>query len=399
MKFRIGKIQVIIGLSFYFITLANAKYLYNIGYNTKILYIGLFLLMLAVAYTWFRYEQYKRKTIVRTIIYNILFNVGIILQDLDVKIKIRLIISMTIIAVLAGMGRMLFRDIKDVFIVSKSVIYAGVSVFMLSILTGTSMGTYVNDVGRILETGFDMGFYHKNYFAAAIIVSFVGIYLKYKYGKKNNKLIYMMGIEVLLLVISGSLGGLMIFVSFIFVDNLSITRKILKKYRKAVLIMIVLLSGAAGLSAYIYLIKYSATYAYRMRGLTNYLDKYYSNVNNMLFGIAGIAYSGMDYGTTIRSIVGWDGTVELTLLNILIKNGIMGLVGYILIYFHYIKSVIKGKESFVFLRMAVIVMTLVSTLTENYMVITNLVFGLFFYCFMSSISLWIKTDARELVNG
>ena len=63
------------------------------------------------------------------------------------------------------------------------------------------------------------------------------------------------------------------------------------------------------------------------------------------------------------------------------------------------QSVIKGKESFVFLRMAVIVMTLVSTLTENYMVITNLVFGLFFYCFMSSISLWIKTDARELVNG
>lgn len=398
MKFKIGKMQALIGLSFYFITLANAKWLYHIGHNTKILYIGLFFLMVAVAWTWFCYERYKLKTVLRTITYNVLFNVGIILQNLDIKNKIRLIISMTIIAILAGMGRTIFRDIRDVFIVSKSVIYAGISVFILSVLTKTSMGTQVNDVGRLLETGFDMGFYHKNYFAAAIIVSFVGIYLNYKYGKKRRKLLYLMGIELLLLLLSGSLGSFMIFASFIFVDNLCMIRKIKKDQRKVILIVILLFSGVVGLLAYSYLIKHSATYMYRIRGLTNYLNKYHNNINSMLFGIAGVAYSGADYGTIIRSIVGWDGTVELAVLNILIKNGIIGLIAYALIYLHYIRTVLVGKESLIFFGMAIITMTLVSMLTENYMVITNIVFGVFFYCFMSSISLWVTPGTGELKN-
>ena len=142
----------------------------------------------------------------------------------------------------------------------------------------------------------------------------------------------------------------------------------------------------------------------RTRFWSEYIELAVSNLKNFVFGanisdtFIGRYLEGNPHNSFIEIHI-LNGIFSLiTIIVLLIKNGIIGLIAYALIYLHYIRTVLVGKESLIFFGMAIITMTLVSMLTENYMVITNIVFGVFFYCFMSSISLWVTPGTGELKN-
>ena len=86
----------------------------------------------------------------------------------------------------------------------------------------------------------------------------------------------------------------------------------------------------------------SESFAYRLRGVENYINYYKGDVFHLVFGNAEMAFrnSGQSYVDNIRSVVGWNGTVEIAYLNILIKNGLIGIVGYLLIFLIYIKKIV-----------------------------------------------------------
>ena len=63
-----------------------------------------------------------------------------------------------------------------------------------------------------------------------------------------------------------------------------------------------------------------------MRGFQNLLDYMLDDSKRLMFGISDIAYAdnGNTYVNNIRSFLGWEASVEMAHVNILIKNGLLG---------------------------------------------------------------------------
>ena len=76
-----------------------------------------------------------------------------------------------------------------------------------------------------------------------------------------------------------------------------------------------------------------------MRGLSNLVDYLLQDSRNMFFGISDIAYAntGFSYTTNMRQFLGWQSSVEMAPVNILIKSGLIGFVSYILIFKGFLK--------------------------------------------------------------
>ena len=63
-----------------------------------------------------------------------------------------------------------------------------------------------------------------------------------------------------------------------------------------------------------------------MRGLSNLVDYLLQDSRNLFFGVSDIAYAntGFSYTTNMRQFLGWQSSVEMAYVNILIKNGLIG---------------------------------------------------------------------------
>ena len=119
------------------------------------------------------------------------------------------------------------------------------------------------------------------------------------------------------------------------------------------------------------------TYAYRMRGFQNLLDYMLDDSKRLMFGISDIAYAdnGNTYVNNIRSFLGWEASVEMAHVNILIKNGLLGVFPYIMIYKSYIseKKYLNSVDKSILL--ALIILMLISGFVETYIVSIHYVVG------------------------
>ncbi|MGC4441170.1 hypothetical protein ABXW85_20130, partial [Streptococcus suis] len=83
----------------------------------------------------------------------------------------------------------------------------------------------------------------------------------------------------------------------------------------------------------------------------------------------------IDYGYKIRSVIGWNGTVEMPLLSVMIKNGYVGLIGYILVLLKFVKDVNLVKVTYIKrIGLSILAPLLLSAIVENYIVNINFVF-------------------------
>lgn len=382
---KINSSRALLGLSFFLLTIGNSEALTNLGINQVFTYLGFFLLTLRLLSHFFGYKNPSRKfELFLFILTSFLFNIGIVYQDLPASTKLRLVFTMLIIAEVALLSNGLFTSKEDFITVGKAILIAVVLATILSLVFGVSLTTLaVEGVGDSSQ-GFNGGLQHKNYFAVAMLASFMCFTFGADLDRKYLKTRWLITI---LLILSNSRGGYILFVAFFVVMNFN-KLKLVRREQRALIILIAFIV-VVSITALVYsdFVLKSSSYDIRIQGLMNYFQLYANDNFHLYLGNAEMAFrdSGLTYEENVRSILGWNGTTELSILSVLIKNGIVGLIGYLIIFTYRIKQAVSLIPSRFKLEMfATLIALLGSALLENYIVNIQIVFGIFCYVAIGS---------------
>ena len=140
--------------------------------------------------------------------------------------------------------------------------------------------------------------------------------------------------------------------------------------------------------AFITLITVSGTYAIRYRGVFGYLDYVKGDWFGILFGNAGTVWGHpyLDYIARLRQMIGWNTSFEIAFLNTLIKNGVLGLLGFLLIFAH--KAVYghrMGTKKTKLMLYTVLTILLLSSLVESFVSNLHSIFGIVCYLYMAGL--------------
>ncbi|MCI1489978.1 MAG: hypothetical protein LKH37_04410 [Limosilactobacillus mucosae] len=386
MKLSLNIKHTLLFLSFFLITLGNSSYLTAIGIADKIQMTGYLLLMVMIFKCFMTNNSRKGKLLSIFLIVFILFSIGIIRQDLAITTKIHLILTMIVIDSVALLSENIMTHLSDLKTVSYGILTAILISLILAMMNGISLTTLAVEGVGDSSWGFNGGLQHKNYFAVSILASYMGFFFSKSTEKKDTRLSMLRFIEIILLVLSNSRGGYILFITFLLVVNFDKLKLIKKNQRLPLMIVVLLITALGILCFYTKYVLTSGSYDIRLQGLENYIQRYSNDNFHLWYGNAEMAFrdTGLSYEENVRSIVGWNGTTELSILSILIKNGILGLIGYIIIFTLKILDCISLKQSKEKKFMvSTIVVLLTSALLENYIVNIQITFGVFCYIGMS----------------
>ena len=374
-----------LNLSIFIITLSGSLFIVNMEMQNALEFLGygIFLSIIFIHYRRICYG-YKKKYLNRTVfILGILFALGILVQSLTWMTKFSLIFTMIVIVFSAIIFEGFLISFKDIRNLSYAILYGVVISFVLAICTG--IGLFDGSEGTL---GFNGGILFKNYFGSDVLAVFIGLFLNAKYGCKYRLDKYVMAVCVILIFLSMSKGAIMLFFFFLFAFSLDKVRKIKREQRNKILFIIAVVVMISSVFFYVNYAMNIDTYMYRIRGLLNYLDYYEEHIYYMVFGSAEMAYEkDVPYVDAIRSTVGWDGTLEFAWLNILIKNGLLGVVGYIIIFIRSY-NVMFLKTNDWSLRtpcFAITTICMLSSFVEPYIQSIHAVFGVYCYLIMASL--------------
>lgn len=380
MKINIESNRVFLFISMFLITLSNSSYLENIGYDSIVRYAGLGIVLYGIfSKTLKHLIKYKRDLLFFLLIL-FLFCFGIFEQNLPLSKMVYLAVSMVILASIAILPCGFLRKYSDFRVIGLGIFCGIVFNCFLAIITGMPVTTKASE-GILVNLGINAGFVHRNYFSYTVIASFIAVYINYKFGSRNDKDKILMAFEVVLLLLTNSRSSYMIFLIFIFIASFNRIRA--SKYYKVIARGIVAVTACIlAVTIYKFITTYSETFFFRTNGLNNYLKVYGNDWYHLLFGNAEMAFrdTGMGYDENIKSVIGWNGSTELVLLNVLIKNGLLGLAGYFFIFIRYTKKLKKEKNPNINkLIMALIVSFAVSAFVESYVANINYVYTVAIY--------------------
>ncbi len=387
----------IIFLTFILLTLGNSKFLINVGINSYVELIGY--ILLAIEIWFYALKEMPKKGLLSLFkifsVLLILFSIGICLQPLKLFIKLRLLFTMFMMATITVPSKKYLNSLNGVRMASYGVLIGIFGAILLSIIGNVPLSEISHE--GFLNFGFNGGLQYKNYYAATLLASFMGIYTYHKYEKKNRLDTLIMILQVMLLLLSSSRGGYLLFILFFILINfdwiVQLYHRIDKnsfvtkhKWQLIVFVIVLFIVGCFGASK---LICNSATYMYRVRGVQNYISFYKNDWFHLLFGNAQMAFGNPDipYVTAIRiAINGFDGSYEMGFINVLVKNGIIGILGYIWVYIMIIQSTKKMRENkYKIPVIAVLTVLLFSSLVESYVCSLHGIFGVYCYLFMLGI--------------
>lgn len=387
MIFKINIRSFWIFTSFFLLTIGNSAYLESKNLGNVTMYFGYAVLLSFLGFNFAKYVKGERKVylLFLFVVVLTLFSIGILRQDLVLGTKIRLILTMVVLSSVGLLSEYFFISIDEVRKASYAIFYAIICATLLSILFKLSLVTMA--VEGFGSWGINGGLSHKNYFAADMVVSFAGIYLYHlKFGSRTLDRIVML-IQLFLILLSNSRGGYIIFISFIAVTIL-FNVKTVSKIQKVLLGGIISL-GIIFMMYVIYskVVLSSGSYSIRIQGLKNYWNMFSGDSFHLWNGNAEMAFRDptKTYEDNVRSITGWNGTTELSILSVLIKNGLYGCIGYMLIFLEKVRGFFFTKDSFCkLIFITSFVPLLISGLLENYIVNIQIVFGIFCYVTMTS---------------
>lgn len=374
-------------ISIFLIVLGTSSFFLSINLAQYFQYLGYFILLICIILSFYKKSKNKSDIMIMYFPVFILFNIGILLQDLNNGTKLRLVFTMVVIETLALLSENLLDSYLKINIVCLSIFIAVLFTTIVAIITHMSLTSLaVEGIGGSSQ-GFNGGLNHKNSFGEDMLISLIGLVFckgKTKFNKLNSLIIVA---EILLIIISNAREcyvWLIILLLYKFIYNLKFVNNIQKGLFIFVSLLFVIVIA---INFYNYINNSSGSYGIRVQGLMNYLNMYSSDQFHMWFGNASMAFrdSGLSYEDNIRSVTGWNGTVELALLNILVKNGILGLIGYIWIFLVYIKKWICLKSSiFKEYAGAILILLLTSTLVQTSIVSIQALFGMVGYIFFLS---------------
>ena len=263
----------------------------------------------------------------------------------------------------------------------------------LAIAGGNSLTSLAVEGAR--SSGFNGGLQHKNYYACAMLAVFSIFYLCEKYQKKtkNNRRIIVL--SAALLVLSNSRGALIMTFVFLLVSHYDALLKIKSSQRGLFILLLSGIAAVGGVLFYSFVVSDSGSYMIRMKGLLTYINVYKNDSFHMWLGNAEMAWKNGDYVSNVRSVIGWEGTVELSFLSVLVKNGILGYFGYSTIFAFYIRKAVAAKDW----KMKSVILSLTlsllsSAFVENYITNTHIIYGIFNYCVICGL---IENKRNDLI--
>ena len=357
--------------------------------NQIIDFIGCSLLVLeALIFFWYgnNTEKEKKVQIILTIICIFLLSLGGFVQHTSIVAKLRIIFPAVVIPSIILLSQQYLNKYGFIRTFSLGIFISVIFIFIVSLICGSPVVEQNNE--GFIKYGLNCGILYKNYFAATIFASFIGLFIYNFKFKKNYFDLGILAIELIMIFLSGSRGTWLILFLFLilmcFESNYNrLIKPILQKIKndKRMLILSIVIT----LTLLFVLFKFisgSATYKYRTRGVTNYINYYKKDPFHLIFGNSEVAYrnSNTKYVSTIRSTIkGFDGSYEMGLINVLIKNGLIGILAYLICYINLIQRVLKNKK-YRYIGLVIFIVLIISSLVETYVCNIHTIFGI--YCYL-----------------
>lgn len=393
-------------LSMLLLIVSNARFLSNIGVQSLFEYGAYLILLIAVAVSLVL-QKAPAKALWRDIkvffLVSVLFSVGLAVQGLPVLTTLRLIATMLVISFVAIMGGNYLCTMGAVRSASYGIFAGTVVTTKIALISGT----------ELLETayegwipfGFTGGVLYKNFYAVFLLGSFMGLFFYYRYEKRSRFDLIMMAVQLVLILLSNARSTylfLLLFLMIMFAPRLlrpvmkwRIVQKAIgfwkacKRPRKiAVICGIGVLFVLGVILANYVLVTVSATYAFRARGLGIYLNHVKGDWFHLIFGNAKLAWGdpSVDYVTALRGVLGWNTSYEIAFVNILVKNGLLGMLGFVLLFAYIGVTVWKqGDNDSRLMCFAVMAVLLLSAFVESFVSNIHGIFGVYCYLLMSGI--------------
>lgn len=400
MKIKIAKRNVIF-IVFALLIVSNSRVLIENGISNYFEYFAHFLLMIEIFISYTRVRdknnKYKMKFFILTVI---LFSIGLVLNNIDISNKIRLVLTMCALSSYIFLSNNFLSTYECIRYSSYGIICGIIITTLLAAIFGIDMFSTLNDSNYSigLDVGFTGGMQFKNFFGGAILSAFIGIYVYYKNVKKTKMDFFIIYILMILLILSGSRGTYILALAF-FMFNIYYTiensqKKHFSKGIRRVFFILIFIFGVMLINVIMSKILINSdTYSYRIRGTVNYVNYIKTDKFHLIFGYSEMAFGGNEnYVQNVRRFlyqkgyIGYNGSYEMGFINTLIKNGVCGLIGFVVIFAYYFNRIRKSDNiKNTSMEKSIIFMLLLSSLVESYVCNIHSILGVYCYLLLSGL--------------
>lgn len=312
-------------------------------YGSMLTYVGLFIALLSSYVGFLRKINRIRiiKDLSELLLLLALLSIGILRQNIIYTKKIILVLSYFITVSIFVFGGYWVKNIKAMRIASYGMLTALIFGIILSLITNNDIFMLTSE--GILKIGLTGGFGHKNSFSVSLLAIFTGFYLFYTGEEKNRKerlLLFALGV---LIFLTASRTGWIMLLMMLMASNWKVINKVAPHTR--FLFVILLLGGGIFVSMiFIHtIVMNSTTFSHRLHGIMSYLNLYGNDISKLMLGSGEIVYRDTNsYLNNLWKLVGGTGSFEMGFFQILVKNGLIGLLAYI---FMLTKSIINLKKT------------------------------------------------------
>ncbi len=386
MKILFQKRDIPLFFSLFILTVAGSNWALDKNLDRMLEYVSYAILLTDISWNYLinKATDNKRQKMGIFLFVTILLSFGLCVQEMPFETLFPLLMTMIAISVSSLLSESYLDSYRRIKIASDAVLWGNLVSFILSVTLEYSVFQMHSEFNTYAFSG---GIYTKNFFGADMLIIFIGNYLaERKKSKISQKIIIV--ISVLLLLLSNSRGAIIMFIVFIVSMQVSIVRRISKQQRKIFTMALVILCVAAFVVLFQEVALNSFNYMMRIKGFQNYIDHPNTDFTRLLLGNARELYlSDIDYVVQFKRLYGWDGSVEFALLDILIKNGIIGLIGYAIIFFYLIHTFIMTENwEHKSAGIAIAVMILISMFVEAYIQTIHSPVGIYCYLVMGGLA-------------
>lgn len=377
---KIKKKDILPFLGFFLITIGNGKYL-GAKFGDLIEYLGIAVLLI-LCY-WPSKEHHVNVTeTIKVLFLTLLLSIGAFIKGTPTKACYMIAMTSFALMSFALMSQSILSTNKRIKIAANAIFGGAIFSAFIGLITGT-LGFSLESDESIVGILYVSGFQIKNYCGGIWLLLFVLNCIYYmRNGRLGHKGRTVLALFLLLIVLSGSKGALVLSMIWILLINFDKILKLKKNQKRIFVFLAAIIACLIGVYIYNNILINVYTYAYRMRGLSNLVDYLLQDLRNLFFGVSDIAYAntGFSYTTNMRQFLGWQSSVEMAYVNILIKNGLIGYASYILIFKDFLGDCKRCTVTDQSIVKSLVIVLLISGLTETYAASIHYVVGPVMYC-------------------
>lgn len=394
MKVRYRDVYLFVAI--FVLTLSHCLAYVGTPIESVLEYSGYLLLLSSILLSYFMSRvKYRRKnTSLTVVVLFILLFTGILVQDLGIVRKLTLLFTVSAIIIVSIMSEKYITRISQFRTMAYACLAGTIVTTLLCVIHGAPLLKLASEPTLGYIYFFTGGIRDKN-IATMMIAIIISLYA-YSIEKGHYKRIDLIvtGLCSVIILAANSRGAWIELFFFIFMLNFRKIKRFAKKHRTIIILSLLIVIIPLILYGYNNIVMKSETYLYRYRGLTNYLSMYGSDSFHLIFGNAEMAYgSSVDYATAVRSTTGWDGTIEIAWLNILIKNGLLGILAYGIIFIRAAVTIVKCNIiRYKTIYMAITVTLFVTSFVAIYIQTIHGLFGIYCYLLMAYYSTLIRKN-------